>query len=103
MERKDLVIHDRGNADIVDVVGRVERVVALDVVRWSRQVEAEALEEHHGDIDAASAGGGNSTTKAIEVAVIEGGQIELRLAVFGGSWSCPRPRLRPHAEMDLGR
>jgi len=49
VEREDLVIDDRGDPDLIDVVGCLERM-AHDVVGRGAEVEGPAVEEHHGEL-----------------------------------------------------
>jgi hypothetical protein len=100
VEREDLVVVDRGDPDPVDVVGSVERM-APDVVGRRCEVEAEALEEHHRDVDALFAGRDDAIAEPVEVGLVEPREVELRLAVPGHARPGPRPRLRRHTEMDV--
>jgi hypothetical protein len=45
IQRENLIVDDRSDANVIDVVGGVERV-SLDVVRGRGQVKAETFEEH---------------------------------------------------------
>ncbi len=99
VEREDLVIDDRGDPDLVDVVGGVERM-ALDIVRRRAEVKAEAVEEHHRDVDVLVACGDDAVAESVEVSLIEPGEVELRLPVRCRSRSGSRPRLRRHAEVE---
>jgi hypothetical protein len=101
VEREDLVIDDRGDPDLVDVVVGAERM-ALEVVRRRAEVQAEAVEEHHGDVDALVARGGDAVAEAAEVRLVEPGEVEPRLAVRCRSGPGSRPRLRRHAEVESG-
>ena len=65
----------------VDVVGGVEWM-AFDVVRRGGEVQGPAIEQHHRDVDARVARGDHPLAEAVEVGLIEPGQVELRLAVL---------------------
>jgi len=82
IERKNLVVEDRGDSDVIDVVGRVERVT-LNVVGGVSQVQAETFEEHDRCIDAVTSGCDDPFAKSIEVGLIEDRQIEREFAVLG--------------------
>jgi hypothetical protein len=99
VERELLILDDGGDADPVDIVGGVERM-APDVVRRRAEVEAPALEEHHRDVDARVAGGGDPVAEPREVGRVEPGEVELRLPVGGGARAGARPRLGRHAEVE---
>src|SRR5215213_555871 len=79
VERENLIVEDRVDANAIDVVGGVERM-SLNVVRGSGQMEAEAFKQHDGCVDAGSAGGQHTFAKSIEESLIKSGKIKLRLA-----------------------
>jgi hypothetical protein len=58
-----------------------------------------AFEEHHRDVHACRPGGGDAPAQPFEVARVEPGQVEPRLAIDGGAGPRARPRLRRHAEV----
>src|SRR5829696_1882986 len=99
IERQHLIIVDRGDANIVDVVGGVKRMT-FDVVRRETEVEPEALEEHHRDVDAPVAGGDDVVVQPVEVSRVELREVELRFAVPCRSGPGAGPRLRRHAEVE---
>jgi len=99
VQREDLIVDDRGDPDLVDVVGGVERM-AVDIVGRRAEVEAEAVEEHHGDVDALVARGDDAVAEPVEVRLIEPGEVEPRLSVRRRARSGPRPRLRRHAQVE---
>src|SRR5215212_7533761 len=74
--------------------------MAFDVVGREAEVETEALEEHHRDIDALVAGGDDVVAQPVEVGRVELREVELRLAVLCRSWPGARPRLRRHAQVE---
>ena len=82
IERQHLVVDDRGDPNVIDVVGGMEGM-ALDVVRHDRQVKAEALEEHDRRIEAGMPGGAYAFPKPVEVGLIKGRQIKPGLPVLG--------------------
>ena len=51
IERKHLVVEDRGDPDPIDVVRGMERV-ALHIVWRRAEVESPTVEEHHCNVDA---------------------------------------------------
>ena len=100
VERQDLVIDDRSDADVVDVIGGVEWMT-LDVVGHGAEVEAEAVEEHDRDVDALVPGGDDAIAEAVEIGLVERCQVKLRFAVRSCPGSGPWPRLRRHAEVEV--
>ena len=100
VEWQHLVVDDRGDRDVVDVVARVERM-SLDVVGQRGEVEAEAFEEHHRHVDASRAGRYDTVAQALEVRLVELRQVELGLAVLRFAGTDPCPRLRRHAEVHV--
>src|SRR4051794_39321483 len=100
IEGEHLIIDDRADANVIDVVGGMERV-ALDVVRRSGQVKAEAFEKHDGGIDTRASGGNHPFPKSIEVVLIKSREIELRFAILGSSRSGSGPGLRRHTKVHI--
>jgi hypothetical protein len=74
--------------------------MALDVVRRRAEVQAESIEEHHGDVDATVTRGHHAVAEPVEVRLVETGQVEPRLAVGRRAGPGSRPRLGCHAQME---
>jgi hypothetical protein len=58
--------------------------VAGDVVGHLAMLQAEALEEHHRDVDTAVAGGDGATARPIEIRLVEPREVKRRPSVRGG-------------------
>ena len=102
IEGENLIIDDRGDSNVVDVVGGMKRMT-LDVVGNLSQVKAEALEKHDGCIDSGAPGSEYAFSESVEVGLVEARQVKSGLPIPGGSRSSPRPRLWRHAEVHIGR
>src|SRR5688572_32220157 len=74
--------------------------MTFDVVRRETEVEPEALEEHHRDVDAPVAGPDDVVAQPVEVGRVELREVELRFAVLCRSGPGAGPRLRRHAEVE---
>src|SRR6266851_10148266 len=82
VQRQDLVVNDRADRDLVDVVAGVERVT-LDIVWRRAQVQGPPFEQHHADVAAHVARGDHPAAEPGEISLVEPGQIKPRPAVRG--------------------
>src|SRR5919204_6417788 len=74
--------------------------MALHIVGRSRQVQAEALEQHHRDIDAPTAGG-DAVAEPVKERFVQPLEVELGLAVPRRARPRAWPWLRCHTAVDV--